>query len=55
MGGQPCSQRVLSMTRPRATHAAPAPVWPRYLETMTQTPKTTLPAKAKAATAPSTM
>jgi hypothetical protein len=26
----------------------------RYLETMTQTPKTTLPAKAKAATAPST-
>ena len=26
-----------------------------YLATMTQTPKTTLPAKAKAATAPSTM
>ena len=26
-----------------------------YFETMTQTPKTTLPAKAKAATAPSTM
>jgi hypothetical protein len=80
MGGQPRSQRVVSMTRPSATHAAPyqlartstgtvtrrtlvarpsrdrgRPRNSRYFETMTQTPKTTLPANAKAATAPSTM
>jgi hypothetical protein len=73
MGGQPRSQRVVSMARPRATHAAPyqlartsngncdeahtcrPPVRPRYFETMTQTPKTTLPANAKAATAARTM
>jgi hypothetical protein len=47
--------RVSSAGHPAPRHEIAHGVRPCYFETMTQTPKTTLPANAKAATAASTM